>query len=226
MKISEITAKESTAADAEEKELQEEAQKAAEIIKTQCQPFIREVGGIHYDSLLYRGVRNVRYPYGIVSVRKDRVPMNTSIKYTEMINASLNRLGYKANRTNSVFSIGLKEYAEDYGTVHVMFPIGEFNYTWSPVIADWFVNFHEFRVRFGDMEKFYELKGNPNHPEHKEKFDEMMNDLVRGDDNSLQTALKFHPRHEIMISCDQILLIEAGFYSRVEQVLKDDTGSN
>lgn len=90
---------------------------------------------------LYRGAKGKNtdgslYPAVVVPVRTDRKPLDTDVYYHDFVNDYFKKIGSPVTRGNSVFASGNITYASHYGTVYLMFPIGEFDFMWSPEIDD------------------------------------------------------------------------------------------
>ena len=105
-----------------------------EFIQKNCQQYIRENPDWKIDPL-YRGIQT-NSEIQILSVRKDRRPMDSSEFYHNLFNKAFEANGIAANRSNSIFCSGWAKIAKRYGKVNVVLPIGEFKYAWSPTISD------------------------------------------------------------------------------------------
>jgi len=106
------------------------AEKVAEIILKECKPYLEQKAK---EPMLYRGIRHYA-TYGealIKNVRDDRNPRDsTSIQNMFFIDLIAHK-GCKANRNNSTFTTATYRDAYEFGTVHYVFPIGEFAFTWG-----------------------------------------------------------------------------------------------
>lgn len=113
-----------------------QANKIADVIAVKCAPYLKQW---NRKQMLYRGV-GTPLPYGqfasIVNVRTNRRPTGSSKTHHTHLNKMFSGAGLKANRSNSLFCSGDKSQADMYGTPLVVFPVGEFNYTWSPNVTD------------------------------------------------------------------------------------------
>jgi hypothetical protein len=110
--------------------------------------------------------------------------MNTGPITNDLYNTIIAKLGGVANRSNSIFVTGKREEASGYGKAYIVFPIGNFNYTWSPAWADWYFAANTIV----DVYQQGKIKGNI---------------LV---DEGLGTAIA--SGHEIMISCKKVLFVD------------------
>ena len=105
-----------------------------EFIQKNCQPYLSEnPDWIKYP--LFRGM-NEKAPITINVIRTNRGPKDSSPFYHNLYNKAFASKGIQTNRSNSVFCSGDPYQAEDYGDLYVIFPIGNFNYAYSPEIHD------------------------------------------------------------------------------------------
>lgn len=113
----------------------------AENIKRDCQPFLQSIGFPNNTKWLYRGmdIRSgqpaERYldPFPI---RKDRRPLHTASKASAIIDEWLySKVGWYP-RSEGLFAIANRHFAEDFGGVHIIFPVGNFQSVWSENIDD------------------------------------------------------------------------------------------
>lgn len=124
--------------------LQERTVEAIEIdmlrqqIRKQCQPYLRAVKGNFGHRAMYRGmegVSNFRL-YRTLPLRSNRNPVSSSIQLHDILDSTIETLaGFKA-RSNSLFVTGNILNAQEYGETFLIFPIGDFKFVWSPLIAD------------------------------------------------------------------------------------------
>jgi len=74
----------------------------------------------------------------------NRVPVDSDDKLSRHFDDMLNKLGFKALRSNSIFVTSALETASYFGTSYIIFPINGFNYTYTA---------------FGDLAFTPELRG-------------------------------------------------------------------
>jgi hypothetical protein len=183
----------------------------------ECEPFLDEIRHQPDNYVMYRGIRVkpsfTENPDGSwktpitgvhrIRVRKDRVPLDISKSATEILNSLFERdFGIKY-RTQAAFVKGDKSSTIEYGSPHVILPIGEFKYCWSPNIEDLYV----YAAYKFDLEKIGQLQ-NP-----EEKIKEV---YEKGEykSNGLLMALTNYKKHEIMVACDEYYAIEASKFFR------------
>jgi hypothetical protein len=127
--------------------LQEDSQlsfeEAIKLIAKKCKPFLTEAGPYP----MFRGIAKAKvtkdgYQVRIEEIKFTKHPtgrpprdsaVNFNILFDAMIDCAFN---IKDVRTHSVFASGNPAIAGGYGTEHVIFPVGNFKYIWSPRVAD------------------------------------------------------------------------------------------
>lgn len=98
-----------------------------EYIQKNCQPWLEES-----DYIAFRGIKNSEGMATLVkTVRQDRKPRDSSEYFQLAIDEMLEKTGFTALRRNSVFVTQSLESAMDYGDIYMIFPIGDFTYTWN-----------------------------------------------------------------------------------------------
>lgn len=183
-----------------------------QMIKRDCQPFLNQLGNnksLQKDVLAYRGIKNlsgkVSGGFYKLNVRQDRKPMSTSIKMTRTLDEWFERKFEFKARTTSLFSSGSFTYAQSYGDIFAIFPIGEFKFVWSPEVTDLFlwIDSHFFQD-YNDKAVYKSLDG------------------LNYTNQNLKKALK--DGKEIMISCKQYYAVRVDTKAKAEELaekLKD-----
>ena len=118
-----------------------------------CQPFIKEIGGIQNitSKVMYRGT-NVRSDYTIiVPAYTNRKPANTSAVLHKAFSSAMDQLGIKARRDNSLFVTSVYSDAGLYGREYVVIPIGDFSFSWSNAIDDFYLDIVDHLEKFTDI---------------------------------------------------------------------------
>ena len=192
---------------------------AVKIFHDDCIPFQKEIGfnGEFDFKTLKRGMKNKPGLF-IGNVRSDRKPTDTPLPIHEfMDNWFYEKFGVKF-RSNAMFATKSKGGSQIYGTVYVVFPIGEFKYCYSTAVSD----------LYADITSKIESKLSSHYaPLTKEKF----NDFLSDDDN-LKFAIdivekilseskyidsdleKVSYNPEIMINCKSYLAIKESEYEK------------
>lgn len=110
----------------------------AQFIKKNCQPYLKENPDFEKFPL-FRGISSSEQV--IVSpIRTDRKPLDTDVATHNAIVKELRSRGIKANRDNSIFCSGDSDVSYTYGNRYVIFPVGNFDFTWNPKIVDMTTN--------------------------------------------------------------------------------------
>lgn len=116
----------------------------AEFIHDHCSHYLQQCD----DYPIYRGIKRrsvITHPDGttgkyplafIKDVRVDRRPRDSTESAQTRMVEYIKDLGLHANRHNSMFVSGRASNTQSYGITHIVFPIGQFHYTWSPYIDD------------------------------------------------------------------------------------------
>jgi hypothetical protein len=213
-----------------------EVMKIVSYISRYCKPWLQQSAG----RVAWRGIRyyhehkhrGINAPSVFVrQTRTDRNPKDSSNAFHNLYNILINVAGGTANRSNSLFVSGSTQEASYYGKVYAVFPIGSFNYTWSPELADWYSQVEEdneiyyfINLLKPDVQKLIKERDRATGYEladgeilgMKELFDANSYDpaLVRqfiAVNQGLDTALD--EGHEIMVSCKNAIYIEKDYYS-------------
>lgn len=121
-----------------------------ELIERECQPFLKKS---RKEGLLLRGMlpkkgQKTFYAHGKgpddaltvleMTPRDNRQPSDMPQQYHTFLDRYfLDTVGFRA-RSQAVFCVGLPALRDisSYGRTHVVFPVGEFEYTWSPTVED------------------------------------------------------------------------------------------
>ena len=66
-----------------------------------------------------------------------RKPKDSNRDLHELVNGTINKLGFTANRENAMFVTGDRSQASGYGnSLYIMFPVDGFTFTWSQTVKD------------------------------------------------------------------------------------------
>lgn len=112
----------------------------ANYINKNAQPWLQYIKSFGIEKALYRGVHNApKYVYAFrEQVRQDRRPKDSSLQQHQMMNAMIEAVGGTANRSNAIFTTFVRGNTIEYGETYAVIPLGNFHYTWSPVMGDWY----------------------------------------------------------------------------------------
>lgn len=117
----------------EEKEklegIDEQTLKYFSYIEKNCSQFLKDARSVR--KLLYRGQDDSRQPIFVGRPRDDREPKDSSAEAQRTLDGYLKLLGFKALRSNSIFTSANYDFASEYGNVYAIFPKNGFSFTWS-----------------------------------------------------------------------------------------------
>lgn len=112
------------------------AERTVADIKQKCGPWLKAVGK---DIVFLRGYGAVKSWVFQRDTRTDRRPRDSGQDSHDAMNAAIAEAGLTANRSNAVFVTSDGDFAGSYSddtATYIVFPVGEFNYTWSPDVED------------------------------------------------------------------------------------------
>lgn len=203
---------------------EELAQKAAAFIQKNCQPWLSESGG----GIVYRGIHHeVDMPVFVKKIRTKRRPKDSSYDVNDAFNLLIDIAGGGATRNNSIFVSGSITIAEQYGEPYVVFPAGDFHYTWSPFFNDWFEDLISQGWYDEPTAKFKKLL-KPGVKQSKDKYwSEIITDPDSYDTAKVKQAITpnqnlsqaIKSRHEISINANNAIYMNPQFYKNVTKYM-------
>jgi len=111
---------------------------AAHLVKQNCKPFLAASG----DNYAFYGLVHSGDVLRL-SMTKYKAPIDIPKYQVTDLNTAFTELGYKVNYRNAFFMSGKKTNALAAGNPYVVFPIGEFDYIWSPRYKDFSKLYHD-----------------------------------------------------------------------------------
>jgi hypothetical protein len=126
-----------------------------ETIKQHCGPYI-EILKQNNGDCLFRGSNSGKaYPghINLIKPRLDRTPLDTPRLIHKFLNQEFQTKFHFPLR-NGIFATGNQPRAAGYGSVSVVFPVGELNFIWSPNIEDLFAVVDTTIANLGDGTAF------------------------------------------------------------------------
>lgn len=157
------------------------AEEVVSYINQHCKPFLAQWAG----QPLYRGV-TLEGDATIKPVRKDRITVDMWPAEQAYVNTLIAKAGLTANRSNALFCSGHLSETQGYGNhTALVFPIGDFKYTWCPAIRDAWSDYGSRKMKIPEDTDFL------------------------GDDGSLVRAMR--SGHEIMITCEEVVYVRMSF---------------
>lgn len=171
------------------------------IIDKKCQPWISASGGLTLRSVIYRGTDEPPSALFTRAIRSDRKAKDTSLEFHQFFNHIIQAKGLTANRSNSLFVNGNYEEARGYGAPFMIFPIGNFEFTWHPDYEDWTNDLADEDL------------------EYLQKQEPQIIKRLKGNDKSLKAAIR--SGNEIMIKSKSALFI---YYEFLEPLIQNKKG--
>lgn len=116
-------------------------------LRTNCSHFLDESRGNLYRGIGFNGeIKNAKSVDEVLErhfIRKDRRARDNKQEFNDFIDSvTKDAVGFKM-RSESLFTTTDLDTAEHYGDVALIFPIGEFQFAWSPLIKDLYFTFFD-----------------------------------------------------------------------------------
>ena len=183
-------------------------------IQSECSDYLSIPGAT--SAFLFRGIRQVGDPvveyykdpesgvtltYRIIHRRTDRQPMSMPAAASQVADDYFQRtFGWRA-RSAGIFAVGSRTIAGTYGPSHIIVPIGNTSFVWSPKVNDLFEVYDNLADQCAEdgLSTSSTLRA-------FEDFLDFEADYMSG---SLERAIK--SSHEIMLNCDSYVAIEAKY---------------
>jgi len=187
-------------------------------IINECSEFLQE---INYDLVykLFRGIPKLNSLYGKKHTRTDRRPMSNDYRTHEYFNLYFKRK-YGVAFRSSVFATGRAAAAITYGTLVNIFPIGKFDYLWSPDITDLYGS-----VTKGKLIDFniiaHDALSNTNSDNYVSKIDDYLSDVGVKFYHNTDLTDAILSCSEIMINCNSYYYIRHQLYTSLENTIKE-----
>lgn len=153
-------------------------------IHRDCSMFLAEVGKVG----LYRGIKTeLRGTLNRITPRTDRKPLSTSLELHNVFNQAFKEVHDVENiRSRAVFCAGTVQNAY-YGHMHRIFPVGHYEYWWTPKVQDLFEHLQDVDLDIASVKQFIKR--------------------VKYRNDGLVEALKKYKYHEVMLLCDSYYAI-------------------
>lgn len=177
------------------------------MIKDECQQYLRRVAMNGKFHALYTGLPSKRWPQCEVQVRKDRAPIPTPKRIQDTFDRVMMEMYGKEFRSDSFFATGSPAMSDDRGIKHLVFPIGRFEYLWSEKLDDLIYG-------FGSEEDITDEKGlywDMQEAEGMDAEDKVLKKFLKENEFVLNKDLRraADKRHEVMIDCKYYYAIPA-----------------
>ncbi len=220
-------------------------QKAWDLIKKKCQPFLKEwipvnkrLGDFYP---LWRGMTRTGKEYGEKDVRGDRKPSDSSKEFHTEVNNIMRQVHKVAGRTSSVFVTGDPDQTFVYGEQHMIFPAGRYTYLYNPSIRDLFIDVSK-RGYYRDINQgahaLYRKRNDLRDDVISGKIDreEVIRELEKMVINQnrdilwrlikeyktsdLKKAISSHT--EIMIQCESYIYVRSQWYDELQDLIESE----
>jgi hypothetical protein len=112
-----------------------EFRRFAEVLKSECQPYLKSIDFDLYRHDLYHGRRGVDQ-VTVLMCPVNRKPKDTPLAIHQIADAYFEETTGIKFRSNALFATGSQGMARDYGNPLLVIPRGEFTACWSPEISD------------------------------------------------------------------------------------------
>ena len=202
-------------------------------INTHCKPYLSENPNF-LSTPLYRGM-NESSEILIKNIRSDRTPLDSTPFYHKIFTDGFKDAGIIANRDNSIFCTGDSSAASRYGNVYVIFPIGNFEYSYSLSISDLynykfyfythgFINFKNNKapvLTLDDIEPFFNTKKIETELPAKFSINQLSKVLIKYR-SSIIAWLDGTPKEKLSSILDRIGFDKDGFAAKIKELYKSD----
>lgn len=122
--------------------------KIVKSIHRDCKPFLQQAKG----GTLYRGLGNADDDFLKKKVRlTDRVPKDMPQEIHNKLNQYF-LMKHGGKFRNALFVSGDMSVAIEYGNLYRIFPIGQFEFLWSPKVFDLYQDWEEYEPKKWDVE--------------------------------------------------------------------------
>lgn len=186
----------------------------AKRIQEECQPLLKMTRGkLNSSNCLWRGINTVKTGF-IYSVRKNRQSKDTPIEVQDALDKYFVTHFKYPYRKSGLFVTSNENEADEYGTLHAIFPIGNFSFLWSKSYDDLYL--HLNRPLMNDIRRLARMinKGSQSdsvlsdYDDSLTKLDTVL-DAGEYTDKNLLGAIQ--SEHEIMIACDKFIAVPHGY---------------
>lgn len=162
-------------------------------INANCKPYISE-NPRYSDDYLFRGLKRKYDSAVVIPGNKNRQPVDVPNKISLMLDKALIDAGFSAVRSNSIFATGELNEADEYsanGDIYVIFPIGNFTYTYSKEVTDLYLALpklfksHALEIDWYEpIKNVFEMLPNNvvDHPKQVKIYDELRNKTMSLDE--------------------------------------------
>lgn len=113
----------------------DEVTKFINTVVRDCRPYLMAK---EPEQFLYRGMNSDEFAAYNKPIRKNRIPKDMPEIIHETIDSYFKKHFGVYFRSNAIFTISDYNFADAYGTVYAVYPVGRFQFLWSPNVKDLF----------------------------------------------------------------------------------------
>jgi hypothetical protein len=193
-------------------------------VRDDCQQFLHRAASNGKFHPLYVGLPTARYPNTEVQVRKDRAPVPTPKRIQDAFDRVMSELYSKEFRSDSFYATGNPDVALKRGPVkHLVFPIGKFEYLWSPKVTDLIHGFGSEEDITDGSGMYFDMHD----AEDEDAEDKIVKTFLKDNEFVLSKELKTcaDKGHDVMIDCKYYYAIPASeilkHYSTFQKMIGD-----
>jgi hypothetical protein len=183
----------------------------ADVIIKNCKPFLNEINNEPTTYIMWRGTKELKNILLLrKTVRLNRRPRDMDQSLFIKVDKWFKKNMGIPFRSQGLFVSGSSTVAKIFGFPNIIFPIGNFEYCWSPIYDDLTDNIVNriSSLKTTDKEEFSYLKMNGSNIKDYH-LDEILSDGKFVLNKKLKLALTKYERNEIIISCKEYFILDA-----------------
>jgi len=181
---------------------EEELYRYAERIQRDCQPYLNAINNQVDRYEIYRGMKRVHSAFSKRTVRLDkRNPTDSPRDVHDAVNEYFHDT-FGAPFRNAMFCTGNLTEVREYGEAFVVYPIGDFEFLWSPYVDDMFKEWEDFNIETNlDTPQFIKTR-------------------IAGKFFNTDIKKAIDSEHEIMIRCNNYYAVDVGLAWDLHEYMK------
>ena len=205
---------------------EERLEACANLILDKAKPWLNAIGGVNNldKYILYRGMSSntPSEEQGFVMNHRRHQQPRVSIAMPPDVKAawqkSIHGAGKVADRENSLLCTGEALHADTFGSVMVIIPLGEFNYTWIEGIDD-LNNWWWFELGDAGTEHMEDDEAERMDMMRERFLNGELDLTIRGDDNSMKEALRDQAEIMLHVKDHRYIAIRPDFYDELTRMM-------
>lgn len=202
--------------------IKDEVEYVYSMLNEKCTPFLNEIKKCEPE-LFWRGT-DFNYDIFLIKHNWYRRPKDTPYELHDMFNNLFYRK-FKWEARNGIFATKNRREAENYGQPHLIFPIGDFGYVWSPRIVDFFSSTEDNMMiqTYGDYDVYLNMNmWNPDEltiDEFEKEYDKEIEHIMKGYIDYDLCKIK---NQEISFNCDEYFLVSRKYHEELTKLIWKD----